>query len=233
MTEQHPTAASGLSPVERRSTVSDRVYLQLRAALIVGKFDPGQSLTISALAEAFRTSHMPVREALRRLAAEGAVEVRSTGSAHVPEVTRTALDDICRARIALERLATTRAAELGTSTEVAALERLEAEHRATSHLQDVHQMLEKNHAFHFALYHAARSPVLTQLIDMLWLRYGPFMRMLSEHIAPKLAEGMHETFMQGHRNIVESVRNRDPARAADLVQEDIEKTQALLSELCA
>ena len=224
-------AVTGLEPVTKRATVAENVYAQLRSALIVGKFEPGQSLTISALAEAFHTSHMPIREALRRLTAEGALEVRNSGSAHVPEVTRATLDDICRARVALERLATVLAVENITPPEFAALERLEQEHIATSHLHDVHQMLEKNHGFHFRIYGASRSPTLLQLIDKLWLRYGPFMRMLSKHIAPQLAEGLHEPFMEGHRGIVDAVRSRNADLAADLMQQDIERTQRHLQEL--
>lgn len=222
----------GLGPVRQRATIADNVYQELRTALVVGRFDPGQMLTISSLAEAFHTSHMPVREALRRLAAEGALEVRGTGSAHVPDVTRAVLDDICRARIALERLATELAVANITAAEIGALERLEQEHTATSHLNNVYEMLDKNHQFHFSIYRASRSPTLLQLIDTLWLRYGPFMRMLSEHIAPQLDMGVHEPFMRGHRAIVDAIRSRDSTRAADLLQADIERTQHLLQDLC-
>lgn len=230
--ERESPAGHDLAPVAARATVADRVYQNLRQALVVGKFDPGQMLTISSLARTFQTSHMPVREALRRLGAEGALEMRANGSAYVPPVTRAALDDICRARIALERLATQQAVENITPAELDALERLEAEHTATSHLQNVYEMLEKNRDFHFSIYAAAHSPVLYQLIDTLWLRYGPYMRMLSAHIAPKLAEGLHEPFMRGHRAIVEALRAGDATRAADMMQADIERTQKLLQELC-
>ncbi|SMC71555.1 regulatory protein, gntR family [Rhizobium sp. RU36D] len=50
-----------LEPVTTRSTVQDVVYRQLRAALMSGQFDPGQTLTIAMLSERFGTSHMPVR----------------------------------------------------------------------------------------------------------------------------------------------------------------------------
>lgn len=223
---------TGLAPVATRTTVADTVHTSLQQALVVGKFKPGQTLTISSLADTFQTSHMPVREALRRLAAEGALEMRPNGSAHVPEVTRTTLDDICRARVSVERLATELAVQNITATEIEALERLEADHAVTSHLKDIYEMLEKNRAFHFTIYRAAQSPVLLQLISTLWLRYGPFMRMLSNHLAPKLADGLHEPFMDGHRAIVEAIRAKDGPRAADLMQGDIERTQALLQQLC-
>ena len=221
----------GLAPVESRMTVADSVYRQLRQALILGRFDPGQVMTIAALSQSFGTSHTPVREALRRLGAEGALDSRANGSAYVPPVTRASLDDICRARIALERLATELAAAAITPAELDALERLEAAHASTSHLQNVAEMLERNRDFHFMIYRAARSDVLLPLIDSLWLRYGPFMRLLSDHMAPQLALGVHEPFMAGHRAIVAALRARDPVAAGAAMESDIRGTQTLLHAL--
>lgn len=229
----NPLTGAALHPVMARVTVAESVYLRMRDSLVLGRFDPGQVLTIGALAETFQTSHMPVREALRRLGAEGAVEIRTNGSAYVPEATPEALDDIIRARLALEGLATELAVDRITEDEARALSALEARHSATVELRDVYEMLERNRDFHFAIYAAARSPVLHSLIESLWLRYGPFMRLLSEHIAPELAAGTHEPFLQGHREIVAAIRARDGARARQAMCRDIEATRALLVELCA
>ncbi|WP_333831038.1 GntR family transcriptional regulator [Pararhodobacter sp.] len=226
-------ADAALRPVSARVTVADSVYQNLRQALILGRFDPGQVLTIGALADSFQTSHMPVREALRRLGAEGAVEIRSNGSAYVPDVTLGTLEDISRARLALEGLATELAVERITETDLCALEELEARHSATARLRDVYEMLERNCDFHFAIYATADSPVLMNLIESLWLRYGPFMRLLSQRIAPQFERGTHEPFQQGHRDIVEAIRARDPARARAAICRDIEGTKQLLVQICA
>ncbi|MFN4098745.1 MAG: GntR family transcriptional regulator [Pararhodobacter sp.] len=225
-------ADAALRPVLARVTMADSVYQNLRQALVLGRFDPGQVLTIGALADSFQTSHMPVREALRRLGAEGAVEMRSNGSAYVPDVALATLEDISRARLALEGLATELAVDRISETALCALEDLEARHSATARLHDVYVMLERNRDFHFALYAAAESPVLMQLIESLWLQYGPFMRLLSQRIAPQMESGTHEPFLQGHREIVEAVRARDPARARAAICRDIEGTKTLLIEIC-
>src|SRR5271155_5767889 len=102
----HVMTDLGLEPILSRLTIQDSVHQQLRHALMIGRFDPGQVMTIASLADSFGTSHMPVREALRRLAAENALEIAPNGSARVPFVTRGRLDDLCRARIAVEGLAT-------------------------------------------------------------------------------------------------------------------------------
>ncbi|UUP15904.1 GntR family transcriptional regulator [Nitratireductor thuwali] len=221
-----------LGPVSSRVTIGDGVYFQLRNALITGRFDPGQVLTISALAKSFQTSHMPVREALRRLAAENALEIASNGSACVPKVSVERLDDICRARVALEGLATEIAAGTIRPEEIPAVEAFMAEHEATSAGGNVYDMLLKNRDFHFAIYRASRSEVLVQLIDSLWLRYGPYMRMLSSHIAPRLGTGLHEPFANHHHAIVDALRRRDGAAAREHMVADITGTQMLLRELC-
>ena len=69
---REPTAA--LAPVGR-DTVQDRVYQELRRALVGGLFAPGQVLTIRQLADALATSTMPVRDAVGRLITEQALEI--------------------------------------------------------------------------------------------------------------------------------------------------------------
>ena len=54
-------------------TMSQRVYKDLKDLIMGGKVEPGQKLTLKSLADALGTSQMPVREALRQLAAEGAL----------------------------------------------------------------------------------------------------------------------------------------------------------------
>ena len=56
-------------------SMSQGVYRHLRERLIAGQFSPGERLTLDAVARALGTSHMPVREAIRRLAAERALEI--------------------------------------------------------------------------------------------------------------------------------------------------------------
>ena len=221
-----------LEPVSSRITMSDGVYLQLRNALITGRFDPGQTLTISSLASSFHTSHMPVREALRRLAAENALEVASTGSARVPQVSVERLDDIYRARIVLEPMATELAATRINQAGLAALETIAAEHEATYMSRSVYDMLLKNRDFHFAIYRASASEVLVQLIDSLWLRNGPYMRMLSSEIAPQMGSGLNEPFSKHHRAILNGLRQRDGAAARKGIVADITATQGLLTQLC-
>ena len=221
-----------LEQVTSRATIQDLVYRQLRNALINGDFDPGQTLTISSLAGQFGTSHMPVREALRRLAAEMALEVARNGSARVPVVSRARLDDLCRARMAVEGLAAELGARFITDEGRARLVEIENQHTAAAQVGNVYQMLLANRDFHFAIYRASGSDVLVQLIDTLWLRFGPFMRMLSTHVKPLVERGPHEPYIKQHLAILAALENRDEASTRQALEQDINTTWDMLKDLC-
>lgn len=221
----------GFEPVATRMTVQDGVYQQLRHALMIGRFDPSQTLTIASLAEAFGTSNMPVREALRRLAAENALEIAPNGSACVPPVTRARLDDLCRARVAVEGLAAELGAPRLTPADIATLEQIVAEQQDIGRNDSIYDLISKNQQFHFIIYRASGSDVLFQLIETLWLRFGPYMRLLSHHVAPSMKAGTMEPSGQ-HRAVIDALKARDFARVRDAVIADIEATQETLRGIC-
>lgn len=218
-------------PVLGRVTVQDAVYVKLREALLLGRFDPGQVLTIASLSHSFNTSHMPVREALRRLAAENALEVSRNGSARVPAVSIARLDDLCRARVAIEGMATELAALHITPEEIDALDEVVEAHELGARKGLVLEMLDFNREFHYRVYSASRSEVLIQLIDTLWLRYGPYMRMLSAYVEPRMATEDFRSYTVHHRRIIAAMRQRDAGRAREEMVADIRDTQDLLRSL--
>jgi len=113
----------GLVKTDARENVTlrDRVYGDLRHALMTGRFLPGQKMPIRALAAALGTSLTPVREALRRLITEGVLEGQSNRSVRVPLMTRTKILELRELRVTLESIAAARAAEIITRDEVANL----------------------------------------------------------------------------------------------------------------
>ena len=68
-----------------RDTMQDRVYRRLCDMILDGEIEPGQLVTIQSLAETFGVSHMPVREALKRLLAAKALTVVSGRSIGIPQ----------------------------------------------------------------------------------------------------------------------------------------------------
>lgn len=221
-----------LQKVTQRQTTQDVVYERLRAFLISGRFEPGHLLKISSLADQFGTSHMPVREALKRLSAEGALVTRASGTAMVPQTTVTDLEMISRTRCILEGAAAAGAAGNFPPSRLAGLLAIHHAHRAAAISGNVAEMLEHNRAFHFAIYEAAENPVLLALIENLWLRYGPYIRLLCDRIEFAVPEA--QKFVSSHHDkLITAMRSADSALAEQAVVEDIRGSQSLMLQFGA
>lgn len=203
------------SPVDK-DTLHERVYLELRTALMTGKFAPGQSITIRALAKAFGTSAMPVREALRRLVAEQALQILPNRSVIVPHMTRERLEDLRRIRVELEGMAAEEAARHITADELDKLAQLLDEMRAAAKNGGPRSYYSQNQDFHFTIYAAARSAVLLPIIESLWLQIGPILTLLSED--PEVSEIFAE---KHHAKALAALRANDGPGARDAIASDI------------
>ncbi|WP_374298347.1 GntR family transcriptional regulator [Paracoccus sp. (in: a-proteobacteria)] len=217
-----------LKPVAARKTVQDQVYDQLREALMSGAFEARESFTIASLAERFQTSHMPVREALRRLAAENALRISPAGTAFVPDLSRDELADITRARVIIEGATAELAAPHLGPEDRAALRQIIAEHRATGVSGDIAAMASANRRFHFHVYAAANSPILMSHIENLWLRSGPYVRFLSDRMATLLQTDYREEYAHHHEVMVDALDRGDLPAFRAAMERDITATQDLL-----
>ena len=170
----------GVVPI-LRETVQTRIHRQLRDLLMRGRFQPGQPLKIQEMADLFGTSTQPVREAIRQLVAEKALEALPNRTACVPILSLERLEDLYRVRIAIEGLT----AELATDRVTEAdLDRLESLIEGETHADDTDQAelsVAQNQSFHFELYRLSGSTVLPPIIEGLWLQIGPFIRKSVEY----------------------------------------------------
>ncbi|MCV6611535.1 MAG: GntR family transcriptional regulator [Amphritea sp.] len=166
-------------------TITQWVYRTLRNAVMYGEILPGRALTIRELAGILDVSPMPVREALRQLAAENALEIQGNRRVMVPRMTAMKFNELCEARIAIESHAAARALPY---IDAPCLQNLRDLDRAIDEAQeqgDLEQISILNQNFHRALYMANPHQVTLPLIESLWLQLGPFMRLatskLDEH----------------------------------------------------
>ncbi|MEI8297225.1 MAG: GntR family transcriptional regulator [Pseudomonadota bacterium] len=154
------------------------VHDELRRRFVTGKVMPGTLLSTRSLAQELGVSQMPVREAVSRLAAEGAVEIRSKRRIVVPAMTEGRFRDLLRCRELLEPEA---AAAAVKHIDPARLKRLRVVDDALGvalKSGDVEAYMERNFEFHFLIYRAQPRPTMTQLIETLWLQFGPYMRVV-------------------------------------------------------
>ncbi|HEY8014368.1 MAG TPA: GntR family transcriptional regulator [Dongiaceae bacterium] len=194
-----------------RETLHDRAYLELKKAIMSGAIRPGATITIRAMATALGTSPMPVREALRRLVAERALEMLPTRSVTLPLMTAERFDEISRLRIALEGLATEAGAQ-HLSRE--ALRRLQQGNTEMNRMKNVGEYLAKNQEFHFTLYQAAGMPIALQMIESLWLQAGPLLNLA-------IGEYGFEGAQDHHRELLEQLAKHNVKGARGAIEADI------------
>ena len=193
----------------------ENVYQAIRRNLIAGQFQPGEAVTLRGLASKFGTSAMPVREALRRLVAERALDLGSNRTARVPVVTSAKYAEICEVRIALEGLAAEKAAHLISDAELDRINGLCAEVTAAAERHDAPTYFANNQEMHFSVYRAARSPLLLDMIEGIWLRIGPTLNYLFHDIRFAVRAAATNT------PIVDALRSRKGSAAREAVAHDI------------
>lgn len=204
-----------------RVTLADRVYQDLTELLLAGQIAPGEKFTLRGLAEAIGTSSMPIREAVGRLSAEGALQVLPNRAIRVPIMTRERFVELRTIRIEIEGLAAEIAAGRATDAEIAGIARHQAafEHESKKPDPDGAVALKANKELHFALYRAAAMPTLMQIIEGLWLQVGPVINF------DLRASGRRLHAVEAHKHharILEGMRSRDAAMARAALAADIE-----------
>jgi len=202
-----------------QSKLRETVYDALRQAFTRGEFAPGDVVSLRDLADQLGTSMTPVREAVRRLVAEGALTDTPSRTLMVPAFDARRMQDLKGARLALESLALDQAMDCVEPKGIAELEAILACGRTIDGGPD----LETNYAFHFAVYRMSGSEVLLPLIEALWMQYGAYLNLIiKQQSAIRMEEHVH------HHEIIEAMRqgDRDGARAA--LVEDIERSFRVL-----
>ena len=162
----------------RKIPTHEVTYSRLRDMILYGHLEPGAAVTIQGLVSELEAGMTPVREAIRRLSAEGALEAQGNRRVVVPKMTQAMLNQVAFARLTIEpKLAELAAAHLTPSL----IDRLRSIDNRVDHTVqagDIPGYLESNHAFHFCLYEASNAPVLVDMARSMWLRFGPALRVV-------------------------------------------------------
>lgn len=193
---------SELPEFQPRRPVSDieYVYSALKQSFMVGEFEPGQRITLPLLAEAFGTSQMPIREAMNRLVVARAVEALPRRSMRVPEATRARLQALLPLRLLLEGEATQLAvARAGGAALADELEGINRQMDAAVPNDDRKAYLRLNQQFHFLLYRNCGNEDLIDVIESLWMRYGPLMNVVRSQVLSNTGHELHDAIIAGVR----------------------------------
>lgn len=193
-------------------TKSDTVYHFIKEQIMTGVYKPDERIIIRDIARQLGVSDIPVREAIKRLTADGLLETKSHSGARVAPINTDTLEEVFLIRTELETLSTRLAAKAATPEEIDSLELLVDQMDASIGKQDLTAYSLSNRNFHQQLYRASHAQVLIDMIENLFLR-SENSKMVFHYDPDRLRQSNEE-----HRSIVEALRERDEEKAARVIR---------------
>lgn len=206
------------SPVPGRGSQADIAYLGLRKALRTGALRPGDRIVEAAIAEHLRVSRTPVRDAIRRLEAEGLLEYEPRAGLVVTKLDERAVSELYEMREVLEGTAARLFCRHASELEAARLvEFVEQEKRLQG---DAAALARNNHNFHVHIYRGAHNRFLERALGVvnasLWL-LGQSQMFLPHRAKQAAAE---------HAELAKAICKRDPDLAEALARKHVRSAQA-------
>jgi DNA-binding GntR family transcriptional regulator len=169
----------------------DRIYRGLRTRIMHGEIAPGQALTLRGIAAEFGVSMTPAREALRRLAAEGALTLSSSGRVATPELSHERIEELAALRSLLEVDLASRALPRAHIALIDRLQTINARIAEDIARHDAVGYIRRNLEFHRTLYLRAQAPAMLAMAETVWLQLGPTMRVLYGRLRHKEPPHFH------------------------------------------
>lgn len=197
------------------------VYAELRQRIVTGQISPNHELSTRGLAGELGVSQTPVRDALSRLCAEGAVSIRSKRRVRIPEMTSERFDDLLRCRLLLEPEAAALALSRLKPADLVRLREIDAMIDDALRSGDAAKYMQGNYDFHFTLYRAQPQKTLTQLIETLWLQFGPYMRVVFGRVA-------NAKLNDSHQQAIRAIEAGDSEALRQAIASDIADGMGLL-----
>jgi DNA-binding GntR family transcriptional regulator len=214
-----------MAPVQKQTEIGsahERVYRTLRNQVMFGELPPGQALTLRGIGATFGVSMTPAREAIRRLVAEGALTMSSSGRITTPEINRERIEELAAIRALLETELATRALP---RAHPALIDRLRLINSTVDQMvakQDAMGYIRANLEFHRTIYLRAQAPAMLAMVETVWLQLGPTMRQLYSTM-------QHSGRLGHHREILAALRAGDEAALQAAVRRDVTQGLRLLS----
>ena len=208
--------------VDATGSAHDRVYRALRTRIRHGEVDPGTVLTLRGIAAEFSVSMTPAREAIRRLAAEGALSLSSSGRISTPALSNDRIEELAALRSLLEPELASRALP---RAHPALIDRMETINTAIAEQiakHDASGYIRTNLEFHRTLYLRAQAPAILAMVETVWLQLGPTMRALYGRLN-------RTELPKNHRLIVAALRTGDEPGLRLAVRADVTQGLRLLA----
>ncbi|WP_179378215.1 GntR family transcriptional regulator [Jannaschia marina] len=212
-----------LNPLpEGSGAAHERLYRSLRSRIMHGELPPGAPLTLRGIGRDYGVSMTPVREALRRLVAEGALSLSASGRIATPALSNDRIEELAALRSLLEPELALRALP---RAHLALIDRMEAINVAIAEQiakHDAPGYIRTNLEFHRTLYLRAQAPAILAMVETVWLQLGPTMRALYGRLN-------RTELPKNHRLIVAALRAGDEPGLRLAVRADVTQGLRLLA----
>jgi DNA-binding GntR family transcriptional regulator len=197
-------SASGYA-ADMSVTKQERVYRELRERILSGAYGPGHRMVIDGLAVELGVSALPIREAVRRLEAEGLVVFRPNAGAQVSPADPEAYDEQMSVLAVLEGYATGLAAEHLTEEDLDRLAAITDEMERAMERLDVLAFGRLNQEFHAVIAERCPNGALVEMLRSVSRRLDTIRRTVFVQIPYRGAESIRE-----HRRLIELLRAKAP-----------------------
>lgn len=197
-------------------TVNESTYRKLREKILFGDMLPGRPVTLRGLAESLDVSPTPVRETVRRLTAERALNLQDNRRVSIPVMTSKRFQEIRHARLMLEpELANLAMINIDKKT-IRQLTLIDKKTDEALVSGDLSGYMRGNYEFHFTIYRLANNDVLLSLVESLWLQFGPYMRQVYNHLGTAALDDQH-------RVATKALERRDSIAFKNAIMEDLQQ----------
>jgi GntR family transcriptional regulator, trigonelline degradation regulator len=194
------------SQIPKLEPVRDQVVRTLRTAIAEIRLRPGQVLSERELCEATGSGRSSVREAIRRLEAEGLLTTVPGRGTIVTPLSMEEARQIFDARAVLEGLAGRLFATNATKADLAAFRRaVRARERAAAPSADPAERFAAMRACHAAHLQGSHHAVVESLLEALNLRIGYLMALSAERLPARWTESVAEL-----KDMLAAFESRDP-----------------------
>ncbi|MFS0878323.1 GntR family transcriptional regulator [Solibacillus isronensis] len=195
-------------------TLPSKIYRILREAIIKGQLQPGERLVQDELAKTLNVSRMPIREAIKQLAAEGYVTVEPHKGAVVKQFTIHELEEIYFLRAKFEPMAAAESLKLMSPQLVIQLRELNEKMKKTD---DTDEYVQLNIQFHHLLIKDCPWGKLNSIIENLWTGFP--------QQTPHLLPNQIATSINEHDLMVEALANNNIELTCQLLEQHITRAK--------
>ncbi|MBN9048078.1 MAG: GntR family transcriptional regulator [Rhizobiales bacterium] len=207
------------------ATLSETVAQALATEIIDGKLAAGDRLDEQSLAQRFKVSRSPVRDALRHLAATHLVEYAPRRGFSVTRIDPARLQDMYDALAELEALCARFCALRASAMEKVALERIHERARVAASKLASEDYAALNEDFHFTIYSGARNETLKTVVLDVRRQLGPFRSRIF------FQRARLESSMEEHERVLTAILASDPDAAATAMRQHTAQTAANVIQL--